>query len=96
MRVSIIYLPLFWYSVVIVLQKYVSRSLSYLKIFLAFCCVTMPLLVTLCYIFKVVIQRCIGESLLTSFLHFSSIAHDLPHRSRGRICELNAKVERAG
>ena len=28
-------------------------------------------------------------------LHFSSLAYDLTHRSRGRICELNAKVERA-
>ena len=28
-------------------------------------------------------------------LHFSSLAYDLTHRSRGRIYELNAKVERA-
>ena len=38
--------------------------------------------------------RSIGESLLTS-LRFSSLAYALNHRSRGRIYELNAKVERA-
>ena len=27
--------------------------------------------------------------------HFCSIAYDLPKRSRGRIYELNAKIERA-
>ena len=37
----------------------------------------------------------IGESLLTYCLHFCSLAYDLPHRSRGRIYEVNAKVERA-
>ena len=37
----------------------------------------------------------IGESLLTSLFTFSSLAHDLTHRSRGNIYELNAKVERA-
>ena len=36
----------------------------------------------------------IGESLLTSLFTFSSLAYDLPHRSRGRIYKLNAKVER--
>ena len=27
--------------------------------------------------------------------NFSALAYDLPHKSRGRIYELNAKVERA-
>ena len=40
------------------------------------------------------ISTTIGESLLTSCLHFCSLAYDLPNRSSGRIYELNAKVER--
>ena len=37
-----------------------------------------------------------GECFLTSLCTFSSLAHDLAHRSRGRIFEVNAKVEKGG